>query len=124
MLRLFAVVGLLLLSNVAMTFAWYGHLQFTRLGWLTGASIGTIILLSWALALPEYACQVPANRLGFRGMGGPFSLFELKILQEVISLVVFSLVTVFVFRTERLAWNHLVGFGFLVLAVFFVFRKW
>ena len=124
MLRTLAVIGLLFVSNVAMTFAWYGHLQLKRLGWLAGASLGTIVLLSWVLALPEYACQVPANRLGFRGTGGTFSLFELKVIQEVISLVVFSLVTVFVFRTEGLAWNHLVGFGFLLLAVFFVFRKW
>ena len=124
MLRTLAVIGLLFVSNVAMTFAWYGHLQLKRLGWLTGASLSVIVLLSWAMALPEYACQVPANRLGFRGMGGAFSLFELKVLQEVISLVVFSLITVFVFRTERLAWNHLVGFGFLLLAVFFVFHKW
>ncbi len=124
MFRIFAVIGLLTLSNVAMTFAWYGHLQVKRVAWLASSSLGLIIVLSWALALPEYACQVPANRLGFRGTGGPFSLFELKILQEVVSLVVFSLVTVFIFRTERFAWNHLVGFGFLLLAVFFVFRKW
>ncbi len=122
--RLLAVVGLLTVSNLFMTLAWYGHLQFKRLGWFVGASVTVIILISWGLALFEYIFQVPANRLGFKGDGGPFSLFELKVLQEVISLVVFTLVTVFVFRTERLAWNHLVGFGLLVLAVFFVFRKW
>ena len=132
MLRTLTVAALLTKSNVAMTFAWYGHLQLKRLGWLPGASLLSIllsillpiVLLSWSLALPEYTYQVPANRLGYRGTGGAFSLFELKVLQEVIPLTVFSLVAVIVFRTERVAWNHLVGFTFLLLAVFFVFRKW
>jgi uncharacterized protein len=122
--RIFQVILLLTTSNAFMTIAWYGHLQLKRWGWLPGASWLSIILLSWALALPEYACQVPANRLGYRDQGGPFTLFELKTLQEVISLTVFTLITVFIFRTERLAWNHLVGFSLLVLAVFFVFHKW
>lgn len=122
--RTLSVILLLLTSNAFMTLAWYGHLQLKRWGWLPKASVISIVMLSWLLALPEYACQVPANRLGYRDTGGPFSLFELKTLQEVISLSVFTLITVFVFRTEKLAWNHLVGFGLLVLAVFFVFNKW
>jgi len=107
-----------------MTFAWYGHLQFKKWGWLPKAGLLTLILISWSLAFFEYIFQVPANRIGYRQNGGPFSLFELKTIQEVISLIVFTLITIFVFRTEKLAWNHLVGFTFLVLAVFFIFKKW
>ena len=115
---------LLLLSNVFMTFAWYGHLQFKKVSWLQGLGLVSVILISWFLAFFEYIFQVPANKIGYRENGGPFSLFELKTIQEVISLTVFTLITIFVFRTEKLAWNHIVGFGFLVLAVFFVFKKW
>jgi len=123
-LKTFYTLCLLILSNVFMTFAWYGHLQFKKWGWLTQAGLFTIILVSWGLAFFEYIFQVPANRIGFRQNGGPFSLFELKTIQEVISLIVFTLITIFVFRTEKLAWNHVVGFIFLVLAVFFIFKKW
>jgi uncharacterized protein len=124
MLRALQVVGLLTLSNIFMTLAWYGHLQFKKMGWLQGASLLVIVLVSWGLAFFEYIFQVPANRLGSQEYGGPFSLFELKTLQEVVSLVVFALITVFVFKTDKLAWNHIVGFALLVLAVFFVFKKW
>jgi len=123
-MRVLQVLLLLTASNAFMTLAWYGHLHLKRWGWLPGASVAALILMSWLLALPEYACQVPANRLGYRGNGGPFSLIELKTVQEVVSLTVFVLMTVFVFRSEKPAWNHLVGFAFLVLAVFFVFHKW
>src|SRR5688572_12171500 len=109
---------LLLLSNVFMTFAWYGHLQFKKISWLQGAGLVAVILISWGLAFFEYVFQVPANKIGFRENGGPFSLFELKIIQEVISLTVFTLVAVYVFRSEKLAWNHLVGFLFMVISVF------
>ena len=115
---------LLLLSNVFMTFAWYGHLQFKKITWLQGAGLIAVILISWGLAFFEYVFQVPANKIGFRENGGPFSLFELKIIQEVISLTVFTLIAVYIFRTEKLAWNHLVGFLFMTLAVFFIFKKW
>jgi len=107
-----------------MTFAWYGHLQFKKLGWLQQAGLFTIILISWGLAFFEYVFQVPANKIGFRENGGPFSLFELKTIQEAISLLVFTLITVFVFKTDKLAWNHAVGFTLIVLAVFFIFKKW
>src|SRR6187401_2028893 len=115
---------LLTLSNVFMTFAWYGHLQFKKISWLQGVRLIGAILISWGLAFFEYVFQVPANKLGFRENGGPFSLFELKIIQEVISLTVFTLIAVYLFRTEKLAWNHLVGFLFMTLAVFFIFKKW
>ena len=115
---------LLILSNVFMTFAWYGHLQFKKLGWLPQAGLIAIILISWGLAFFEYMFQVPANKIGFSENGGPFSLFQLKTIQEVVSLVVFTLVTVFIFKTDKLAWNHVVGFVLLVLAVFFIFKKW
>jgi uncharacterized protein len=107
-----------------MTFAWYGHLQFKKLGWFQQAGLFTIILISWGLAFFEYVFQVPANKIGYRENGGPFSLFELKTIQEVVSLLVFTLTTVYVFKTDKLAWNHLVGFGLIVLAVFFIFKKW
>jgi uncharacterized protein (DUF486 family) len=107
-----------------MTFAWYGHLQFRKWGWLQQAGLFTIILISWGMAFLEYVFQVPANKIGYRENGGPYSLFELKTIQEAISLLVFTLVTVFIFKTDKLAWNHVVGFGLLVLAVFFIFKKW
>ncbi|MFC5270524.1 DMT family protein [Adhaeribacter terreus] len=117
-------VLLLILSNLFMTFAWYGHLQFKKISWLHGVGLIGVIMISWGLAFFEYIFQVPANRIGFRENGGPFSLFELKIIQEVVSLTVFTLVAVYIFRTDKLAWNHVVGFLFMTLAVFFIFKKW
>lgn len=116
-------IGLLFLSNVFMTVAWYGHLKFSE--WKSTASLSllAVILISWGIALFEYFFQVPANRIGFKEHGGPFSLVELKVLQEVISLTVFMIFTLVVFRNETIKWNHLLGFGFLVLAVYFIFRK-
>jgi len=115
---------LLVLSNVFMTFAWYGHLQFKKISWLQHAGLIAVILISWGLAFFEYVFQVPANKIGFKENGGPFSLIELKTIQEVVSLTVFAFITVFIFKTDKFAWNHIVGFIFLVLAVFFVFKKW
>jgi uncharacterized protein len=115
---------LLILSNVFMTLAWYGHLQFKHISWLKSMGLVAVILISWGLAFFEYIFQVPANKIGYRDNGGPFSLFELKTIQEAVSLIVFTLITVFVFRTEKMAWNHLVGFLLIVLAVFFIFKKW
>lgn len=116
-------IGLLFLSNVFMTVAWYGLLKFSE--WKSTASLSllAVILISWGIALFEYFFQVPANRIGFKEHGGPFSLVELKVLQEVISLSVFLIFTLVVFRNETIKWNHLLGFGFLVLAVYFIFRK-
>ncbi len=122
-MRAIYTILLLVLSNTFMTFAWYGHLKFRELKWFENLGIISIIFLSWGLALFEYVFQVPANRIGYRENGGPFSLVELKVIQEIITLVVFSVFTLVLFRNEVLRWNHLVGFVFLVLAAYFIFRK-
>ena len=119
----FITIGLLILSNVFMTLAWYGHLKFKELKWFENAGLITIVLLSWGLALFEYCFQVPANKIGYDGNGGPFSLLQLKIIQEVITLVIFVIFSMLFFKNETLKWNHLVGMCFLVLAVHFIFRK-
>ena len=85
-----------------MTLAWYGHLQFKKMGWFNGSGLWVIILISWGLAFFEYCFQVPANRIGSSNYGGPYSMFQLKIIQEVITLVVFTLMAVFVFNTVTL----------------------
>lgn len=114
---------LLILSNIFMTFAWYGHLKFKDMNWFSSLGLPAIILLSWGIALFEYSAQVPANRIGFQGTGGPFSLWQLKVIQEVITLSVFTVFTIFVFKNESLRLNHLIGFSFLILAVYFIFKK-
>jgi uncharacterized protein (DUF486 family) len=114
---------LLILSNTFMTFAWYGHLKFREMKWFENLGIIAIVLISWGIALFEYMFQVPANRLGFKENGGPFSLVELKVIQEAITLVVFILFTFVFFKNEVLRWNHFVGFVFLVMAVYFIFKK-
>ncbi len=116
-------ISLLILSNIFMTIAWYGHLKLKEYSWFSGLSLAKVILFSWMIALFEYAVQVPANRIGFEGNGGPFSIWQLKVIQEVITLVVFTLFTLFAFRTETFRLNHLIAFIFLVLAVYFMFRK-
>lgn len=116
-------IGLLVLSNVFMTLAWYGHLKFAEWKWFSKLGLISIILISWGIALFEYMFQVPANRIGFQGTGGPFSLVQLKVLQEVITLVVFVAFTLIAFKNETFRWNHFVGFAFLVLAVYFIFKK-
>lgn len=116
-------VAMLMVSNVFMTFAWYGHLKLQELHILQDSTpLYVVILLSWGLALMEYAFQVPANRYGFVGNGGAFTLLQLKVIQEVISITVFTLFTVVFFRGTPLQWNHLAAFVCLVLAVYFVFR--
>jgi uncharacterized protein len=116
-------VLLLVMSNTFMTIAWYGHLKLRTISRFENISLLAIILLSWGIALFEYSLQVPANRMGFRANGGPFSLVELKVIQEVISIGVFTIFTLIVFKDEHFRVNHLIGFGFLVLAVYFVFKK-
>lgn len=116
-------ISLLVLSNIFMTIAWYGHLKLKEYSWFSGLSLAKVILFSWMIALLEYAVQVPANRIGFEGNGGPFSIWQLKVIQEVVTLVVFALFTLLVFKTESFRFNHLVAFVFLVLAVYFMFRK-
>jgi len=114
---------LLITSNVFMTLAWYGHLKFKELKWFESLGLVAIVLISWGIALFEYMFQVPANRIGFRENGGPFSLMQLKVIQEVITLIVFTVFTLLVFKTETLRWNHLAGFACLVAAVYFLFKK-
>ncbi len=116
-------IGLLLLSNIFMTIAWYGHLKFKQFSWFTNLGLVSIILISWGIALFEYAAQVPANKIGYSGNGGPFSLWQLKVIQEVITLIVFTVFTLIVFKNETFRLNHLIGFCFLVLAVYFIFKK-
>ncbi len=106
-----------------MTFAWYGHLKFKEMKWSASLPLITIILISWGIAFFEYLLQVPANRIGFKNYGGPFSLVELKVIQEVITLVVFVCFSILFFKTEVFRWNHLIGFVFLILAVYFIFKK-
>lgn len=122
-MKAFYTIALLVLSNTFMTFAWYGHLKFKEMSWSQNLGLVAIILISWGIALFEYILQVPANRIGFKNYGGPFSLVELKVIQEVITLVVFVLFSLLFFKTETFRWNHLVGFIFLILAVYFVFKK-
>jgi|SRR5690606_21651143 uncharacterized protein (DUF486 family) len=116
-------IGLLILSNVFMTLAWYGHLKFKQMPWFSNLGLFMIILVSWGIAFFEYIFQVPANRIGYQDQGGPFNLWQLKVIQEVISLTVFTLFTIYVFKNEPLKYNHLIGFGFLILAVYFIFKK-
>jgi len=116
-------IGLLIISNVFMTFAWYGHLKLREFKWFESLPLIAIILISWGIALFEYLFQVPANRIGFRENGGPFSLIQLKVIQEVITLVVFTIFSVIVFKNETFRWNHMVGFILLILAVYFIFKK-
>jgi len=114
---------LLLVSNVFMTFAWYGHLKIKDMRVGEAMPLMIVILISWGLAFFEYCFQVPANRIGFIGNGGPFSLFQLKIIQEVISLTVFTVFALLLFKTETFRWNHLWSFLCILGAVFFAFKK-
>src|SRR5690242_12239458 len=92
----------LILSNAFMTFAWYGHLKFKQMKALDNLPMFAIILISWGIALFEYCFQVPANRIGYEGNGGPFTLLQLKVIQEVITISVFALFSLFVFKTNVL----------------------
>lgn len=116
-------ISLLIVSNVFMTFAWYGHLKLQEMKVINHWPLYGVILFSWIIALAEYACQVPANRLGFIGNNGPFTLMQLKVIQEVITLFVFTIFTTVLFKGEALHWNHLAAFVCLIAAVYFVFMK-
>lgn len=105
-----------------MTFAWYGHLKLKEFDWFSSLPLIGIIVFSWAIAFFEYCLQVPANRIGFESNGGPFNIIQLKVIQEVISLTVFVLFSLLVFRNTSLKWNHLLAFVLIVLAVYFVFK--
>ncbi|HXM93915.1 MAG TPA: DMT family protein [Candidatus Dormibacteraeota bacterium] len=104
---------LLAISNIFMIFAWYGHLKYRE------APLFEVILISWFIAFAEYCFQVPANRIG----SYQFTAVQLKTIQEVITLTVFSVFSVF-YLGEGLKWNYLVGFALMVVAVFVIFKKW
>ena len=123
MTRALLTILLLVISNTFMTFAWYGHLKFKQMSWSSNLGLVSIILISWGIALLEYSFQVPANRLGFSGNGGPFNMWQLKVIQEVITLVVFMAFVLIFFKNETFTLNHFIGFCFLVLAVYFIFKK-
>ena len=122
-MRGFYTIVLLILSNTFMTMAWYGHLKFKDMKWSQSLGLVSIILISWGIALFEYILQVPANRYGFREHGGPFSLLQLKVIQEIITLVVFIIFSILFFKNETFRTNHAIGLVLLVLAVYFIFKK-
>ncbi len=119
----FWTVIMLVFSNVFMTFAWYGHLKLQEMKISTGWPLILVILFSWGIAFFEYCLTVPANRIGFNENGGPFNLMQLKIIQEVISLTIFTVIVTFLFKGQPVQWNHIAAFICLILAVFFVFLK-
>jgi uncharacterized protein (DUF486 family) len=122
MKALFTIL-MLVVSNVFMTFAWYGNLKLQEMKISTDWPLYVIILLSWAVALLEYSFMIPANRMGSEINGGPFNLIQLKVIQEAVSLCVFTVVVTFLFKTQSFHWNHIVSFVLLVLAVYFAFIK-
>lgn len=114
-------VCMLVCSNVFMTFAWYGNLKLQQMKLINDWPLIGIILISWGLAFFEYLFMVPANRIGSQITGGPFSLMQLKVIQEAVSLTVFTVIVSLVFKGEQFHWNHLVAFGLIILAVLFAF---
>lgn len=122
-MRGLSTILLLIASNTFMTFAWYGHLRFKELSVLKDKGILITVLISWGIAFFEYLLMVPANKFGSSINGGPFNLWQLKLIQEGISISVFILFTLVFFKTEELRMNHLIGFFFLFIAVYFFFKK-
>ncbi len=122
-MKALTTIGLLILSNTFMIIAWYGHLKFSEIKWFSKLPLIAVILISWGIALFEYLFQVPANKIGYDENGGPFSLIQLKVIQEVITLSVFAVFTLVVFKTETFRVNHIIAFVFLILAVYFMFKK-
>ncbi|WP_223929450.1 DMT family protein [Prevotella lacticifex] len=116
-------VVLLFVSNIFMTLAWYGHLRLQQSGVSSNWPLMGVVVFSWGIAFFEYCFQVPANRLGFSGNGGPFSLVQLKVIQECVSLIVFATVANILFQGQTLHWNHAAAFLCLVAAVYFVFME-
>lgn len=117
-------VGLLVVSNIFMTFAWYGQLKLSEMKVITSNTpLYSVILLSWGIALFEYCFMVPANRYGYLDNGGHFSLLQLKVMQEVISLLIFTVFTIIFFKGEALHWNHFLAFCLLIIAVYLVFME-
>lgn len=123
-MKAFYTIGLLVISNIFMTFAWYGHLKLKQeSNWFASLPLIGVIIFSWSIAFFEYLFQIPANRVGFADNGGPFSLMQLKVIQEVITLMVFTVFTTVLFKGEALHWNHLAAFICLIMAVYLVFMK-
>jgi len=122
-MRAIFTIILLICSNTFMTFAWYGHLKYKEMSFMSNLGLIAIILISWGIALFEYCFMIPANRIGYNGNGGPFTLLQLKVIQEVITLLVFVTFTLVFFKTETFRLNHVIGFIFLILAVYFIFKK-
>ena len=114
---------LLTVSNIFMTFAWYSHLRLQSTDWFSKLSLPLVILFSWGIALAEYSFQVPANRIGYAGNGGPFNIWQLKVIQEFLSLTIFTIFTMVFFKGETLTLNRFIGFLLLVLAVYFLFKN-
>ena len=115
---------LLIVSNVFMTFAWYGHLKMKQeYTWFASLPLIGVIAFSWAIAFFEYSCQIPANRIVFIATGRPFTLMQLTVMPEGITLVIFTVFTTVFFKGEALHWNHLAAFVCLIAAVYFVFMK-
>lgn len=114
---------LLIVSNIFMTFAWYGHLKLQSSGISANWPLWGVILFSWGIALAEYSFMIPANRIGFQGNGGPFSLMQLKVIQEAVTLTVFTIIVMFVFGGESLRWNHIAAFLLLIGAVYLMFLE-
>lgn len=122
-MRTLFTIGLLVLSNAFMTLAWYGHLRFAEWKWFSKLGLIGIILVSWGIALFEYCFQVPANRIGSTANGGPFSIWQLKAIQEVVSLSVFVIFALVFFKNETFRWNQALGFVLLGLGAYFIFKK-
>lgn len=114
---------LLMASNTFMTISWYGHLRFKDIAFLKNAGLFGAVLISWAIALIEYSLMLPANKLGSNLNGGPFNMWQLKIIQEVISISIFVIFTLVFFKHDTLKWNHIIGFGFLIASLYFFFKK-
>ena len=123
MLQRIYTILLLLGSNVFMTLAWYGHLKLQQMNISTSWPLIGVIVFSWGIAFFEYTLMVPANKIGFIGNGGPYTLIQLKVIQEVISLIVFAIVAQVLFSGQSLHWNHLAAFLCLIAAVYLVFMK-
>lgn len=122
-MKAWLTIGLLVLSNTFMTLAWYGHLKFKEWSWFSKLGLIGIVMVSWGIALFEYCFQVPANRIGSIEHGGPFSIWQLKAIQEIITLVVFVIFALVFFKNDTFRWNHAVGFVLLALAAYFIFKK-
>lgn len=124
MSKVILTLTFLIISNTFMTLAWYGNLKLQEMKLISSSTpLYLIILLSWAIALLEYSFLIPANRIGSEINGGPFSLVQLKVIQEVVSCIIFGIIVSVFFKGESLQWNHIVAFLLLALAVYFVFMK-